>query len=339
MNKISIIIPVYNASQYLAECLDSILAQSFQDIEIICINDGSTDDSLHILKYYQRKDSRIIVVDQDNKGVSSARNAGINLASGKYLYFLDGDDLLATNSLSFIVESDRFGNSEIILGGFSYLFNNGSSLHVRNKSQFYFNEMKEKLLVDYVTWNLKIIMGSFMVQSELIKKNNIRFNEGQSFAEDVEFIVKMLYLSSTAFVIEENMNIYRLHSASAIGSVNLKRFESYFSRKRLLDFFSAETEFLELIEIYRGYLIPEAIITIIELWARKGKNFVILNNFLRRHKVLDDLYLESYNRHMPGNLVNEIRKYMSSPSSYFCRKRIHELKYNIKAFAYKKLKS
>ena len=339
MNKISIIIPVYNASQYLAECLYSITAQSFQDIEIICINDGSTDDSLQILQDFGQRDARIKIIDQKNAGVSAARNAGIDIAIGKFLYFLDGDDLLAKNSLSFIVERDRFRNSEIILGGFSYLYNNGSSLHVRNESRFYFNEMKEKLLVDYVTWNLKIIMGSFIVQSELIKKNNIRFNEGQSFAEDVEFIVKMLYLSSTAFVIEENMNTYRIHSASAIGNVNLKRFESYFSRKRLMDFFSTESEFLELIEIYRGYLIPEAIITIIELWARKGKNFAILNNFLRRHKVLDDLYLESYNRHMPGNLVNEIRKYRSSPSLYFCRKRIYELKYKIKAFAYKKLKS
>ena len=339
MTIISIIIPVYNASQYLAECLDSILAQSFQSIEIICINDGSTDGSLHILQDFAQRDVRIKIIDQKNAGVSAARNAGIDIAIGKFLYFLDGDDLLAKNSLSFIVERDRFRNSEIILGGFSYLYNNGSSLHVRNESRFYFNEMKEKLLVDYVTWNLKIIMGSFIVQSELIKKYNIRFNEGQSFAEDVEFIVKMLYLSNTAFVIEEDMNIYRMHSASAIGNVNLKRFESYFSRKRLLEFFSNETEFSELVEIYRGYLLPEAIITIIELWARKGKNFAILNNFLRQHKVLDDLYIESYNRHMPGNLVNEIRKYRSSPSLYFCRKRIDELKYKIKAFAYKKLKS
>lgn len=338
MPEISIIIPVYNSSRFLAKCLESVGAQTVRDIEIICVNDGSTDNSLMILQQYQLRDRRFIIIDQTNKGVSSARNAGIARASGNYLYFLDGDDLLSADSLSLIIHSKHYGNYDVILGEFHYLFSNSASLHVRNKKQIYFNKMKEKLLIDYVTWDLKIIMGSFIVNHELVKKSNLKFNEGQSYAEDVEFIIKMLYFSNSACVLNKNINIYRIQSTSAIGKINLKRFDSYFSRKRLLNFFSNETEFTELVEIYRGYLIPEAIITIINLWARNGKDLVVLKNFLRDYNVLDDLYLVLYDKQMPATWINDIKKYKSSPSLYFCSKRLNEFKYNIKAFAYQKLK-
>ena len=89
---ISIIIPVYNVEKYLRECLDSILAQTFQDFEIICVDDGSTDKSLEILQEYKRKDDRFVILQQRHSGAGSARNNGIRLAEGKYIQFLDSDD-------------------------------------------------------------------------------------------------------------------------------------------------------------------------------------------------------------------------------------------------------
>ena len=100
MATISIIIPVYNTAQYLAECLDSVLAQGFKDIEIICVNDGSTDNSAAILKKYQKKDKRIKVITQKNKGLSGARNAGLKAATGKWVCFLDSDDILPPDALA-----------------------------------------------------------------------------------------------------------------------------------------------------------------------------------------------------------------------------------------------
>lgn len=97
MNKapvLSVIIPVYNVEQYLAEALLSITEQSFRDMEIICINDGSTDGSAKILESFSQKDERIRVISQENHGLSSARNRGIDAATGKYIYFFDSDDLL-----------------------------------------------------------------------------------------------------------------------------------------------------------------------------------------------------------------------------------------------------
>lgn len=92
--KISVIIPVYNVEKYLSACLDSIISQEFQDIEIICINDGSTDGSPAILEQYVLKDERITVYTQKNAGLSAARNAGLEKAAGEYIYFFDSDDVL-----------------------------------------------------------------------------------------------------------------------------------------------------------------------------------------------------------------------------------------------------
>ena len=100
MPKISVIIPVYNTDKYLAECLDSVIAQTFNDIEIVCINDGSTDDSLKILRKYAKKDSRIKIVNQKNSGVVVARNNGIAQSTADLIYPLDSDDKIAPNALS-----------------------------------------------------------------------------------------------------------------------------------------------------------------------------------------------------------------------------------------------
>ena len=99
MPKISVIVPVYNTEQYLAECLDSVLAQTFQDIEIICVNDGSPDNSAAILSEYAKKDPRIKVITQENKGLSAARNAGLAMAQGEWIYLIDSDDMLPSYAL------------------------------------------------------------------------------------------------------------------------------------------------------------------------------------------------------------------------------------------------
>ena len=95
MSKVSVVIPVYNAELYLKRCLDSVINQSLKDIEIICINDGSTDNSLNILKEYSKTDSRIILTSISNKGSGSARNIGIKIAQGKFLGFVDADDCIS----------------------------------------------------------------------------------------------------------------------------------------------------------------------------------------------------------------------------------------------------
>lgn len=94
MAKVSVIIPVYNVEPYLKQCMDSVVGQTLKDIEIICVDDGSTDGSLDILKEYATEDSRIQIIEQKNAGAGAARNNGMRHATGKYLSFLDSDDFL-----------------------------------------------------------------------------------------------------------------------------------------------------------------------------------------------------------------------------------------------------
>lgn len=111
---ISVIIPVYNTAKYLPECLDSIIGQTFKDIEIICVNDGSPDESLDILMEYSEKDKRIAVIDQENKGQSAARNHALEIAAGEYYYFMDSDDYVLPEMLEELIEGMKEKDLEVL---------------------------------------------------------------------------------------------------------------------------------------------------------------------------------------------------------------------------------
>lgn len=120
--RISVIIPVFNVEDYLGECLDSILNQSVREIEVICVNDGSMDSSLELVKKYAGTDERITVVDQINAGQSAARNVGISLARGDYLYFMDSDDYLVPGAFERLLTTAREQNTDILYFGAESFF-------------------------------------------------------------------------------------------------------------------------------------------------------------------------------------------------------------------------
>lgn len=114
--KISVILPVYNVSAYLERCLDSILATHYQNLEIICVNDGSTDCSLDILRSYARKDSRMLIIDQPNGGVSAARNAGIDRSTGEHVSFIDPDDFIHPCFFDTLLLALKKTNADYVIG-------------------------------------------------------------------------------------------------------------------------------------------------------------------------------------------------------------------------------
>ena len=115
MPKVSVVIPVYNVEKFLKECLNSIINQSLEDIEIICVDDGSTDNSPKILKEYSLKDNRIKIISQENGGHAVATNNGMALANGKYLYLMDSDDILELNALEELYEYAENKNVDFVL--------------------------------------------------------------------------------------------------------------------------------------------------------------------------------------------------------------------------------
>ena len=124
--KISVIIPVYNVCNYLDRCIQSVLTQTYKDLEIILVDDGSTDESGKLCDIYKERDERIIVIHQKNQGVSCARNAGINIASGEYIGFVDADDYIEKNMYEELSSKIYFGNvkNEIIVCSFNRINNN-----------------------------------------------------------------------------------------------------------------------------------------------------------------------------------------------------------------------
>ena len=127
MPKVSVIIPVYNVEKYLVECLNSVTNQTLKDIEIICVNDGSTDNSADILDNYAQKDSRIIVIHKENEGVSVARNLGIDKSTGEYLMFVDSDDILTLTACQKAYDTVTKDNSDMLIYGYSIL--NSGTIH------------------------------------------------------------------------------------------------------------------------------------------------------------------------------------------------------------------
>ena len=118
MKKVSIIIPVYNVEKYLPKCLDSVVGQSYADLEIICIDDGTPDGSAAVILSYAEKDGRIKLISQENQGLSGARNTGIGSATGEYIVFLDGDDWLDTEAIKAAVEKAESNSADVVMWGY-----------------------------------------------------------------------------------------------------------------------------------------------------------------------------------------------------------------------------
>lgn len=202
MPKLSVIIPVHNTEKYLKKCLDSIINQTHTDIEIICINDGSTDNSLGILEEYATKDKRIIVISQKNHGQSIARNKGIDMAKGEYIAFVDSDDYLETEHFyELLLKSAKLNDADIAKG--QYKQNSDGSVET------FINEQIKK---DKNNFCLEFC--SAIYRNSLIKNNNIRF-PNYCDMEDPIFAFYCSILSNKVIIVENANYMIVNHKNSA----------------------------------------------------------------------------------------------------------------------------
>ena len=202
--KISVIIPVYNTNEYLSRCLDSVISNTYHNLEIICINDGSTDNSLSILCEYEEKDNRIVVVDIKNNGVSHARNIGLKFASGEIISFIDSDDWVHSRYFETLLAQLNKHNSDVAVCSYCRTFEfdieKTKSIPENCNAQLFTGEDN---LNQYV---IKSYIWGRLYRSESIK--DIIFCEDISISEDKAFNISVLSNSQYLKVSYVNLALY-----------------------------------------------------------------------------------------------------------------------------------
>lgn len=241
--KVSVIIPVYKVEDYLDDCLNSVQKQTYKNIEIICVNDGSPDSCGEILKRHRAKDKRIKIINQENKGVSAARNAGMEAATGKWIYFIDSDDLIVPYTLEKAVESAKEYDADIV--NFKY---QDFSQHLRPDPSEKPYQGLGKCFVEvhdkenpFKAFNLeKVNVWQNLYKRSFLEENNIKFKEG-IICEDVLFTWKCELCAKTMV---KDDNIYYLYRYARVGSIMSSDFKKI--EKRLESFFTIIGELIEM---------------------------------------------------------------------------------------------
>ncbi len=189
--KVSVVVTCYNLEKDIARCLDSLCRQTYEHLEIIVIDDGSKDNSFAVIQEAAEKDSRILPVQQENSGPSTARNRGIDLATGEYLMFIDGDDYVADTYVQHFIEVAE--NCDLVIGGLRFIYSDGSE-RVIDESVFCCD--KAEYVEKYYTKSVanRTISGPVnkLYRNRLIKEHNVRFDEDLKIREDNIFVLNFL---------------------------------------------------------------------------------------------------------------------------------------------------
>ena len=233
MALVSIIMPAYNAEKYIEECLESVRAQSFEDWELIAIDDGSLDSTSQILDRYAGEDSRIKVIHQNNRGVSAARNAGLEEVTGRYIAFVDADDVLPVDSLS--VRVNLMEDVDMVVAGYE-LYNETSVLdrmpECRSESWNTHEAVRNIIVAGEAGYQGYLVNKLF--RDEIVKKGQLRFREGVCFNEDRLYGVEYAMCCNNVRITNEVVYRYRITQTNATSSLphmldsDLSRFMSEF---------------------------------------------------------------------------------------------------------------
>ena len=214
--KVSIITPVYNCEKYIERCIDSLLKQTHENIEIIMVDDGSKDKSAQIIKEYQKKTDKIIYIYQKNSGPGVARNCAIKKASGKYILFVDADDYISEDYIKDLVETAEKNKSELTIAGYTMVYENGKK-EKRVVPEFYERNRAEE-------WAYRIsACCSRMYLRDFWMKYEIQFNEERNArAEDVPIVLFSNVMAKNISIVKNAGYYYYQHSESAMNNRSKK---------------------------------------------------------------------------------------------------------------------
>lgn len=223
--KISVIVPVYNIASYISQCIDSIINQSYKNLEIILVNDGSNDNSLDIISQYAKNDNRIKIIDKPNGGLSSARNAGMEISTGDYISFIDGDDWISHDMYQKLVEKATYNNNpDILVFGIKRYWST-------EKETILSYEMPEKVFngLDFYNQSRYYVNAwSKIYKRVYLKEKEIKFIEGIIY-EDIPFTIPCIIEAASVLYIDEPFYYYRqAREGSILNTINEKRTHDHY---------------------------------------------------------------------------------------------------------------
>lgn len=302
--KVSIVIPAYNAVETIRRSIDSVLNQSYSNIEVIVVNDGSLDDTETILKYYEMNDYRLKYINKSNGGVSSARNLGIKNATGDFICFLDCDDTYSPTYVDQMVKQLKSSKAEIVYCGYN-IIKSQSDILIPKSTKF----SNHKLLNNYLLGITSIQTACWMIRLSLLKDNDsLRFRDGVSWGEDVEFFSLVLKnVSSISFVSDYLVNYYIGYSEFQLSSFTIDQIDFDFdSNNRLLKDFNDRVEILNIISKFR---IQSSIIFKLKEGIDQSIDLNVLKTYFNKYNV--QLKKNYWNYGMKSFKLNLMKLYVT----------------------------
>ena len=216
MSTVSIIVPIYKVEDYIRECIDSILAQTYPDFELILVDDGSPDDCGRICDDYAKGDNRIKVVHKVNGGISSARNAGLEVAKGEWIMHVDGDDWIEPDMIESLIEAAQITGADMVIGDFVKY---GPSAGY-NKLPTWSSD-KKKSMTNYIAYVMTTIWGSIAKRS-LYADHSLKSPDGISYCEDFHLIVRLCHFVNKIVNVHRPFYHYRYRPTSIVSNMSRK---------------------------------------------------------------------------------------------------------------------
>lgn len=226
---ISVILPVYNVDKYLDKCIESIIKQTYKNLEIIIVNDGSSDGSSLICNKWGNFDNRIKIINKKNAGLGKARNTGLDHANGKFVMFVDSDDFIEGTAIEKLL--DGLNNNDTIFCGYSLYYNDNRIIHKPMKyggSIFFENDITRKILVEMMgslpeevdDICIPVSVWHGLYSMNIIKENNIRFvSEREFISEDMIFHIDYLSVAKSVSFIEDCLYYYRKNNENSLTTI------------------------------------------------------------------------------------------------------------------------
>lgn len=246
-DKVSIIVCAYNIENYIERCLKSLIEQSYTNIEIIVVEDGSTDKTLYKIEKICKLDNRVKVITQNNSGAIEARKKGYNISTGKYILFVDGDDWIELNCIEILYKNIKKYDLDILCYGFDYAYED-SKLNRNYYNSLGFEMIKqEKFIKDILLCHMPPSMWSKFIKKEFIEKNRIQFPNNITYAEDLAFSNSLAINMPKVGVLRENLYNYYQREGSITNNISEKIFDVAEATK----FIKSQLEVKGIIEKYR----------------------------------------------------------------------------------------